>query len=74
MEIHNKSVGCTPWNFPFTDENHVMCDPWQNIEIADLMAETNFNLHRQTCLPGIKILLKIMDHKRFLDFSVFFVF
>ncbi len=41
LKANNSSHGCTPWFYPFKDEGHKMCNPWENsafvIEIANRM-------------------------------------
>jgi hypothetical protein len=33
----NVSSGCTPWYFPFVNENYSMCNPWQTVRISEIM-------------------------------------
>ena len=48
----NSSVSpCTPWVFPFLDENHRMCDPWEKTKIfAAIENEVPQNACKH-CLP-----------------------
>ena len=39
---------CTPWYFPFLDDNHKMCDPWQESWIFNRRIYENRNLFHQT--------------------------
>ncbi len=61
------SLGCTPWYFPFTDDNFRMCDPFQTEEILNSMQNDVPNNECSYCLPGvhyINIFHAIFLHKR----------
>ncbi len=39
--LSNKTgdIACTPWYFPFIDENHKICDPWETEQLSQIMAK-----------------------------------
>jgi hypothetical protein len=41
---------CLPWNFPSPDVNPFICDPWQTVEINELMSKTPYE-ECQKCIP-----------------------
>ncbi len=45
---------CTPWYFPFLDENHRMCDPWETKIFKSLFHSTRFETECSYCLPDCK--------------------
>ena len=42
---------CTPWYFPFVDENYTMCDPWQTVRISQIMQNDVSSEQCSYCLP-----------------------
>ena len=43
---------CTPWNFPFVDnDQHTVCDPWQSVQILRIMQTGTPMNQCQDCLP-----------------------
>ena len=32
------SKPCTPWYFPFNDQEYRMCDPWETEQLAHIIA------------------------------------
>ena len=49
----NTTYLCTPWFFPFKDEGHVLCDPWESVEILNIMLDDIPDSACKDCLPGI---------------------
>ena len=35
QKLHNNTLACTPWFFPFLNEDHRMCDPWEKNAIFE---------------------------------------
>jgi amiloride-sensitive sodium channel len=50
-EARNTSYTCTPWFFPFSDEGHVMCDPWESAEVVSIMEHQIPTDQCSFCLP-----------------------
>jgi hypothetical protein len=48
----NASYLCTPWFFPFEDEGHVLCDPWEANTILSIMLDDIPEEACALCLPG----------------------
>ena len=42
---------CTPWYFPFVDENYTMCDPWQTVRISEIIQNEVSSEQCNYCLP-----------------------
>ena len=39
MQYNNANVSpCTPWFFPFIDQGHRMCDPWEAEQLSHTIA------------------------------------
>jgi len=39
MQFNNTSESsCTPWFFPFIDQDHRMCDPWEAEKLSHIIA------------------------------------
>ncbi len=52
QEQMNASYLCTPWFFPFVDEGHVLCDPWEANTILSIMLDDIPEEACAKCLPG----------------------
>jgi hypothetical protein len=50
-EEQNMTSGCTPWYFPFVNENYRLCDPWQTVRITEIMDEEVPTDECSYCLP-----------------------
>jgi hypothetical protein len=50
-EMNNGSRVCTPWFFPFSDEGHVMCDPWEATQLVHIMEHDIPTEECSSCLP-----------------------
>jgi hypothetical protein len=50
-ELNNGSHVCTPWFFPFSDEGHVMCDPWEATQLVHIMEHDIPTDQCSNCLP-----------------------
>jgi hypothetical protein len=48
----NASYQCTPWFFPFVDEGHVLCDPWEANTILSIMLDDIPEEACEKCLQG----------------------
>ena len=47
----NLTYGCTPWYFPFSDDNFQMCDPYQTVEVWRKMQNDVPTDECDFCLP-----------------------
>jgi hypothetical protein len=50
-EMNNGSHVCTPWFFPFSDEGHVMCNPWEATQLVYMMEHDIPTEECSSCLP-----------------------
>ena len=50
-ESRNTSYICTPWFFPFSDEGHIMCNPWESAELIAIMEHNIPKDECSWCLP-----------------------
>jgi hypothetical protein len=50
-ERNNLTKECTPWYFPFVGENPLLCDPWETIELSDLLQNNIPEDECKHCLP-----------------------
>ena len=50
-ESRNTSYSCTPWFFPFSDEGHIMCNPWESAELIAIMEHNIPKDECSWCLP-----------------------
>ena len=50
-KLKETSHACTPWFFPFSDEGHVMCDPWEATELVHIMEHDIPTDECSHCLP-----------------------
>ena len=53
-EKSNASISCTPWYLPFPDGEITLCDPWQAIEIGNLMFNNIPDGECSFCLPDCR--------------------
>ena len=57
----NKNVSsCTPWFFPFLDEGHRVCNPWEGVQILESMDHQAQTRNCKHCLPDCD---RIIYHK-----------
>ena len=48
----NSSQGCTPWFYPFIDEGHRMCNPWENSAFVQGLSNEMPIEECQHCISG----------------------
>ena len=52
MRRNGSKTTCTPWNFPFLDDNHRKCNPWEAVDIKRYMGNLTIETHCSSlCLP-----------------------
>ena len=51
LKIENNSTECTPWYFPFTDESHRICDPWETEKLISIMEYQVPQSECDYCIP-----------------------
>ena len=45
---------CSPWFYPFHNDEEKLCNPLENIEMADFVQKASGNDQCLECLPGDK--------------------
>ena len=50
----NLNYSCTPWYFPFPDNNYILCNMWQNYRISNIMQNEVPSDECNYCLPDCR--------------------